>query len=114
MQKNIGCQQKNNYFQTMWNKFSENTPESRGPFYVYNEEIDVVFILDYNPASDEFGIDAFYEWQAYDGVITMWQDIKYPTPPNIIKKTIVSWEKDRDDETGDRYKYYTTTKITDV
>lgn len=96
----------------MWNKLSENKPDGWGPYFVYNDETGVVFVLDYNANFDEFGIDAQGDWQPYEsGVISQWQEIRYPMPPGVTERHIATWQKDREDRTGKKYRYYTETKI---
>lgn len=95
----------------MWNKLSEHKPDGWGPYFVYNDETGIVFVLDYKKEYDEFGIDTYGDWQPYDGIISQWQEIKYPLPPGVREVHSVTWQKDRADVTGKTYRYYTETNI---
>jgi hypothetical protein len=96
----------------MWIKLSEEKPKKSDAYFVSSKNTKVPFILDYDKIRDLFG-NGFPDgtWQTYHDEIEYWQAVKYPMKPNTKELHQITWEKDKDDPEGKKYRYYDKVSI---
>lgn len=100
----------------MWIDYSRDRPTMSGQYFVRVKNNEDPIILEYDVQYKDFGYSFSYgQWESFSSDpndILYWHKIVYPVFPDVSpdEKTVLTWQKDKSDETGLRYRYYSKTE----